>query len=396
MLYSDVVARGGHARSPLRTTVAPWRIADPIRFGPDAPSPTRLVQVARQRAARAALSLLGEREALVRSAWHQITPNLVAAARRVPADLYIAHYPAALPAAAIAARQCNARYAYDAEDYHLGDAAEGAGSERQRRLLRAVEGRYLPGCAYITAASPGIADAYVETYGCARPTVVLNVFPRSYAPPHSTSTGAARPGPSVYWFSQTIGTNRGLEAAVRAIGRARSRPHLYLRGSPSPGFASRLHQIAEETGAADRLHLLPPAAPSEMARLAVDYDVALSGEPGFCPNNRIALGNKIFSYLLGGVPVLMSDTPAHRAFARHADGAVRLYPVDDERALALTLDEFLLDAPALARARSVAFALGQERYNWDLEARTFLGAVKGAIGDAETPAVSARPRVSVQ
>jgi hypothetical protein len=110
------------------------------------------------------------------------TGPLIAAARAVAADLYIAHYPAALPAAAIAAEHHKAFYAFDAEDFHLGDLPDLPAHEQQRRLIRAIEARYLPGCAFVTAASPGIAEAYAETYGIARPTVVLNVFPRAQAP----------------------------------------------------------------------------------------------------------------------------------------------------------------------------------------------------------------------
>jgi Glycosyl transferase 4-like domain len=172
------------------------------------------------------------------------TGPLIRAANGVPADLYIAHYPAALPAAVSAARRHGALYAFDAEDFHLGDWPEEPAYEPQRRLVRAIEGRHLPGCAYLTAASPGIADAYAEAYGIALPTVVLNVFPRAQTPPGPTPNGTAVPGPSVYWFSQTIGPDRGLECAVQAIGRARTRPHLFLRGSPTPGFLDRLWSIA--------------------------------------------------------------------------------------------------------------------------------------------------------
>ena len=135
-------------------------------------------------------------------------------------------------------------------------------------MVRAIEGRYLRGCAYVTAASPGIADAYAEAYGIARPTVVLNVFPRAQAP-----CTLRRPEPR-FRDHRFIGSrrrsdqDRGLECAVRAIGRARSRPHLYLRGTPARGFLDRLLTIAAEAGVADRIHILPPAAPSEMERLA--------------------------------------------------------------------------------------------------------------------------------
>ena len=63
-------------------------------------------------------------------AFSPFTGPLTAAAKRVPADLYIAHYPAALPAAAIAARRHGALYAFDAEDFHLGDLPDGLPTSR--------------------------------------------------------------------------------------------------------------------------------------------------------------------------------------------------------------------------------------------------------------------------
>jgi glycosyltransferase involved in cell wall biosynthesis len=300
------------------------------------------------------------------------TGPLIAAAVRFPADVYIAHYPAALPAAAIAARQHGALYAFDAEDFHLGDWPDDCRHERGRRLIRAIEGRFLPGCAYLTAASPGIADAYVNAYAIKRPTVLLNVFPCEQAPTMPTPAGTALPGPSLYWFSQTIGPNRGLECAVVAIGRARTQPHLYLRGSLATGFLDRLRAIAVEAGVANRMHILPPGMPSEMERLAEQYDLGLSGEPGHTSNNRVALGNKLFTYMLAGLPVIMSDISAHRAFAPEMREAGRLYRVNDADSLAAALDCILSDAALLAAARSAAFRLAQKRFNWDLEKSTLI------------------------
>jgi glycosyltransferase involved in cell wall biosynthesis len=344
-----------------------WKIAQTLRFGPNAPTSARLVQVARQRAARL-LTVSGLcNSAIVSAAFHPIAPDLVAAAKRVQVDLYIAHYPAALPAAALAARYNGAVYAYDAEDFHLGDLPMTTEHDAMRRTIRAIEKEYLPGCGYVTAASPGIADAYAESYHIERPTVLLNTFPRSQAPIASTEKGTAEPGPSIYWFSQTIGPDRGLECAVRAIGRARSRPHLYLRGTPARGFGDRILDLARSVDAIDRLHLLPPASPAEMERLAAAYDVGLSGETGHTQNRQLALTNKLFSYLLAGMPIVASSVASQVELANNLRGAIRLYPIDDVDGLAVTLDALLSDSHALASARAAAFEYGQTRYNWDIE-----------------------------
>lgn len=313
-------------------------------------------------------------------AFSEFTPRLAMAAAREPADLYIAHYPAALPAAAYAARRHGARYAFDAEDFHPGDLPSGPRHDASRRCIAAIERRYLPGCAHVTAASPGIAEAYEQTYGLTKPRVVLNTFPLAQAPKQATASGSAIPGPSVYWFSQTIGPDRGLESAMRAVGMAKTRPHLYLRGTPADGFVEALCGIASAVGAADRLHVLVPEAPHEMERLAAQYDIALVAETGATVNRRIALTNKVFTYLLAGVPPLMSDIAAHRGLAIEAGLGEFLYANGEASALAEGIDALLSDPVRLRNARSFAFRLGRERYHWEIDAQALVNTVQKSIG----------------
>ena len=335
--------------------------------------PGRVVQLA----ARKAFVMFGG-EPLAERATSNFTAALSRAALQVPADLYIAHYPAALPAAAAAARRHGAAFAYDAEDFHPGDWPDHPAHDVDRLLLREIEHRYLPLCVYVSAAAPLIADAYAQAYRIDRPRVLLNVFPSGQAPQRPNSKGDAVPGPSIYWFSQTIGPDRGLECAVRAIGLARTRPHLYLRGTPAAGFAAHLQKLAAEAGADDRLHLLPPAAPDEMERLAAAYDLGLAAETACSRNRLICLTNKLFSFVLAGVPPLMSDTPGQRAFAAEAGLTDLVYAMDDAQQLAALIDRLLGDGEALAGARLKVWRLGRERYNWDLEKATLYDLVARA------------------
>jgi glycosyltransferase involved in cell wall biosynthesis len=146
-------------------------------------------------------------------------------------------------------------------------------------------------------------------------------------------------------------------------------------------FLDHLGTIAAEVCAADRLHVLPPAAPSEMVRLAAVYDLGLVGETGHTQNRCLALTNKQFTYFLAGIPAVMTDIPAHRVFT--VDGrvgdAARLYPVDAPAGLADALDMLLDDPEALASARTAAWKLGQERFNWDVEQENLLGCVSAAF-----------------
>jgi glycosyltransferase involved in cell wall biosynthesis len=318
---------------------------------------------------------------------------LRSAALGVPADLYIAHYPAALPAVAAAARAHGALYGYDAEDFHLGDWPHVRAYDMERWLVRAIEGRYLPGCAYVTAASPGIADAYADTYKIAAPRVVLNTFPLAHSACVPTPRGSFEPGPSLYWFSQAIGPDRGLECAVRAIGLARTQPHLYLRGSPAAGFEARLMDLASEAGAPGRVHLLPPAEPDRMEALAAAYDAGLCSETGHTASRRLCLTNKLFSFLLAGIPPLLSDTPAQCGFAEEAGLTDLLYSRGDPAALAALLDRLLCDPARLAATRARAWQLGQQRYNWERERGRLMEAIADVLRPAQAP--TGRPAARV-
>jgi glycosyltransferase involved in cell wall biosynthesis len=359
----------------------PWRRSKRVRFGPMSPVPLRVRQGVRLRVSRWLFSCGKSTASCINSAWHPAGPELLRATTSINADLYVAHYPAALPAAAVAASRHYAAYAYDAEDFHLGDSPEKQEFDLLRRLTRAIEDRYLYGAKYVTAASPGIADAYVEAYGVERPKVLLNVFPRNQTLSAPTLHGEADPSPSLYWFSQTIGPNRGLETAIHAISRARSRPHLYLRGQLAADYEARLDGLAQSFGTRERLHILPPAPPSQMVRLAARYDVGLASEAGHTPNNKLALSNKLFTYLLAGLPVVASDTPAQTEFAKGKESCVKVYPMDDPVALTVAIDDLLLDSNRLSKARATAFELGQSRFNWDVESRKMVDLVRGVLSE---------------
>ncbi len=357
----------------------------PVPFGPtEAPNRTYLRQNIIRHAARFPVRLGLSSQSIVEAAHGPVVRDLIAAARTVRADLYVAHYVAALPAAARAAARYGAAYAFDAEDFHLGDLPDAPQHALEKKIIHAIESRYLPGAAYMTAASPLIAEAYAETYGIPLPTVILNVFPKANAPTAPTPRGSAKPGPSVYWFSQTIGPSRGLETAVEAIALAQSMPHLYLRGSPAAGYDAHLHGLAAQAGAADRLHFLDPVQPDELERLGADFDLGYSGELAETRNRQIALTNKLFSYLLGGVPSLATDIPAHRQIAPELGDAMTLFPIGDAAALAAAIDSFLLHPQRLATARAHAWHLGQTHFNWDVERTKLQRAMISGVANADT------------
>ncbi|PTM41745.1 hypothetical protein [Bosea sp. 124] len=296
-----------------------------------------------------------------------------------PADLYIGHYPTGLAAAARAAALHKAVHAFDAEDFHLGDLPNTPANLTPNAIIHSIEAAYLTSSSYITAASPLIAQAYREIYGVPEPVSLLNVFPKSNAPSAPSASGTAQPGPSVYWFSQTIGPGRGLETVVRAIARASSKPHLYLRGTPAVGFKAEIENLATDLGVQKRIHFVDPSPPDEMERLGSAYDLGIASEIGNTENRSIALTNKIFSYVLSGIPCLATDIKAHHHLNSENPGFLILYKNHDFEDLSKKIDSFLFDSTQLYLARSHAWTLGQTNFNWDNAKAVFLGLVETAM-----------------
>jgi glycosyltransferase involved in cell wall biosynthesis len=354
----------------------PWRV---VRAGPASLS-ARVASRAAKAIARAWRPRATVPPWLAATAYNAQTSGLTTASCAVPAELYIAHYVAALPAAAAAAQLHGVALGYDAEDFHAGDRANDVGASREIALVRTIEGNFLPRCLHRTAASPMIAEAYAELYGVEL-VPVLNVFPLTDAGDRPAPLRDAEPrrGLRAYWFSQTIGLDRGLQAFIHAMARTRARVTLHIRGSDHWGHGKNLVALAQSLQIGDRVELLPMESPFRMIEFAGQYDLGLSLEADVSESRRRCLTNKIFTYLLAGRPVLMSDTPAQTALAGELGQAAALVSLSDPATISDQLDRWALSPDGLRLAQEAAWRLARTRYNWQVEQRLFLASVTRAL-----------------
>jgi glycosyltransferase involved in cell wall biosynthesis len=336
------------------------------------------LKTALQRLCRLLLS-----HARINSSWvavaahHRLSGKLGKTARQVGAELYIAHNLAALPAAAWAARKTSAKLAFDAEDFHTEELTADQRHPGDQIARSMIEKQLLPQCAYLTASAPMVAEAYRDRYGVTMQPV-LNVFPKSQGPEAPVSIDQTQPR-SLYWFSQTIGPARGLEEIIACLGYLGEPVTLHLRGNVSGNYDERLKRTAAKGGTAARIRILPPVRPDQLTKLAANYQLGLAVEPGSSPNNSMALSNKIFTYLLAGLPVLLSRTPAQEKLAEELGEAAVLVDLGSPREAAARIENFLEDRALQQRARDFAWQLARERFNWDIEQLKVLQQVRDAL-----------------
>lgn len=342
----------------------------------------RLVGRSSQAALRALGAVRPPRSPLLAArAHHARAGQLARAAASVNARFYLGHCLAALPAVAHAARVAGVGFGFDLEDFHDAETKEALADPLERHLRRVIQAHFLPQCRPLFCASPLIAQAYKEAYGVDA-VPVLNVFPLWQAPERPSEPPAPTDEhPAVlYWFSQTVGPGRGLEQIVKVLGAMKVPVRLELRGYAAPSYRAALQALAERHGLRRRIVFLEPGAPEEMARLAAPASLGLSIEESLPMNRDICLTNKVFVYLLAGIPQVLSPTRAQTAIARSLGDAAILAALDNPAQAAAALDRMLGDPERMARARRTAAALARSTYCWDVEQAIVVSRVREALG----------------
>jgi hypothetical protein len=304
--------------------------------------------------------------------------QLLARLKAIDADLYYGGAGGGIAAAALAARHRGVGYAIDVEDFHSAEMASGALGRNRAALVNRIERDVLPGARFVTAGSAAIADAYRRRHRVPV-TAVCNTFP---LPPRPPGLAPRSSGPlRLYWFSQTIGGGRGLEDVIRAIGASRLDAELHLRGTSANGYVDGLRLFALSNAPRLKLHIHAPAPPQQMIDLCAGYDVGLAVEPGTSENNALALSNKALTYVLAGLPVVITDTPGHRPLIDTLRRAAIVYQPGDIAELASALTHIATDGGWHSNARADAWQAALSRWHWEHQADrgTLLSSVAAAL-----------------
>ena len=288
-------------------------------------------------------------------------------AKSIKANFYIAHNLAALPVAAKAAKYHQAICGFDAEDFHRQEVSDSS-VDFNYRISKFLEDKYLSRCAYITAASPLIANAYKQLYPQINPLVINNVFEVNHVQKISDRSDNKL---KLLWFSQTIGKNRGLEDVIGALNiLANEAIELHLLGSfnqESENYFSGLF-----THNKTNLVFHKPILSQEIFSFSAQFDIGLALESNTPLNRDICLTNKIFSYLTAGLAIIASNTAAQKAFIESNEGTGFVYQMGNAAELADKIDYLFQNRNALRDCKIKAIQLATDKYNWELESAKFL------------------------
>ena len=323
----------------------------------------RLTLTSRRWTRRYGLKFVRFAEGIVRS---------LVAAWREDADIYDARDAYPLFVAHTAALLRRASVVYDSDELAIGRNWAVASNPLWLRLMKAYEGFYARRSTVITS-DYGRADVLERTYGIERPTVVLNVPEVIPAPEPDSGFRERALGKRRYLllYQGIFAPNRGLPESIRAMAMLPECRLALVGYGPLEGELKRL-VVAE--GLEDAVAFFDAVPFDTLMRYTAAADIGLVPIVGSCLSYQTAAPNKLFEYMMVGLPVVASALPDMERVINETGAGTFIADPTDPASIAAAVRSLLEGAEPLsaigARGRKAAL----ERYNWECERPKLLSA----------------------
>jgi glycosyltransferase involved in cell wall biosynthesis len=286
-------------------------------------------------------------------------------------DIIHCHDTNTLDVGVAAARALGVPYVYDAHELYPDSLTQRPfqGSFLVQRYLRALEARSIPGAAAVITVSDGHAEVLAERFGV-RPVVVANCPPLQDLGDRGVlkrELGLA-PDTVVALYQGTILLGRAVDELVAAVARV---PQIHLVVQGTGEYEPVMRRRVDELGIANRVTFMGHLPYERLFDLTCGADIGTLFLDGVTLNHRLTWPNRLFMYLMAGIPIAATDLPgAARVMGSSETGF--LAPAGDIGAMADILER-LASNPELRREMgSRGRVLAEQRYNWEHEEQKLL------------------------
>jgi glycosyltransferase involved in cell wall biosynthesis len=184
----------------------------------------------------------------------------------------------------------------------------------ERRVGYFIEKRLMRNIDALIVVNQYVAQLFRERYGDHPVTIVQNT-------PLLPSEDELRDEETNYWrstyhladtdvlllFQGGITPERGLEECIQALSDLPERYKLILLGGGR--IKTRLRQLAEDWQVSERVFMHDQVPPEDILWYTKQADIGLVMYKNTCQNNYYSTPNKVFEYMLAGIPTIASNHP---------------------------------------------------------------------------------------
>jgi glycosyltransferase involved in cell wall biosynthesis len=285
------------------------------------------------------------------------------------ADIYTAHDLNTLQPAMLAAHANHAAVVYDAHELYPEV------NERLIRLRRGywrkVEARLLSKCDAASTVNEFIAEEMAKRYHVPPPTVIYNAtnpspgFDPTSPADHLRTDLSISKERRIALFQGGMTEGRGLEKLVLAAQLLPDNIVIVLMGGGR--YRTTLERLAAEAGVQDKVYFRDAVPQSKLVEYCTSADVGLITYQAVDLNNYYCSPNKLFDYIVAGLPIIANDLPFLRKMIT-TYGLGLIGDMNTPEQIAILISRLLGDDALLAQTRA-NLLVAAKVYNWTNEGK---------------------------
>lgn len=226
-------------------------------------------------------------------------------------DVIHSHDVNTLIIAWIAAKIARVPLVYDAHE--ISTSREGY--KKIRKYVGWIEKRLMPKAAATITTTDMRAKFFARAYGVPRPTVLQN-RPSYYENKQSNRIReelSLEHNWPIIVYQGGIQSGRGLERLVRV---AKDIKNAYFVLIGSGRLVQSLQVMVDELGVSEQVKFIPVVPLAELPEYTASADIGIQPILNTCLNHYSTDSNKLFEYVLAGLPVIATDFPEIRKIVK--------------------------------------------------------------------------------
>ncbi|WP_159266013.1 glycosyltransferase [Pseudomonas monteilii] len=291
-------------------------------------------------------------------------------------DVIHAHDVNTLPTAWLAKLLTGAKLVYDAHE--ISTSREGY--VQFKKTVALVEKYLIPRAAAVITTTDTRAKYLARLYKVSRPLTLQN-RPRFVESVKSRilheQLGLAEEWPIVL-YQGGIQSGRGLEKLVRC---AKQFEPCYVVLIGGGRLTQKLFDIRESLELQSVVHFIPTVALSELPNYTAAADIAVQPIENTCFNHFSTDSNKLFEYIIAGVPSVATNFPEIRKIINEHQAGV-LIPDNDDAALVEAVNKLLGDRN-LRTSLSKNAKLAAKALSWESQENLLTGLYQNILSDRQ-------------
>ena len=133
-----------------------------------------------------------------------------------------------------------------------------------------------------------------------------------------------------------------------------------------------LQEMAEKEGLSDRLMFLPPVPSEKLPEITVDADMGFILFRNTCLNHYYSLPNKLYEYMMAGIPVIASGFPELKAVIEQTGCGITVDPESPAQIFS-AVKELSENPAARQRMSDAGRKAAMKQYNWEPQRNRLTG-----------------------